>query len=388
MSATGDINEQRAEESKHTEPPTKEKTMSEEAKRSSEERTNASGDVEKAEEEQEEEPATEGEQEDNYDYPEDAEESIKEKTEDLTVEEAIHLANEYFVDELWEEALDTYTAAFSLLRPGQEHLEFRIHSRRSSVLLQLLRYADALSEANAAAKIIEIEPKHLGEIQRVVKHLKPWETELGLRRKGVAELELGKYQTAKETLLAAEKLAKLNQRDVGIYGELLAECEATLGEAASPAQQVTESAELKVPPSSSTESPSKKTPPSSTESPNKNAKAGLSTKSQSPRKTAAKPDDSSPPRSASQKPKSKATPTDGKKSPPSEVKESVLSLVSTARPKVKRSDDGSPRRSHRTKVEPLAYWKNERAVYGAAKNRNIPVIKGYAKETPVKKRKR
>jgi tetratricopeptide (TPR) repeat protein len=392
MVTTRGINEETAKDLKDSNPPTKETTMNEEAKGSSEERNgDDSADVEKAgEAEQQAELTTEGEEKDNSNDPEedlkgatdsgDAEEPSNEETEALTVEEAIHLANEYFVDELWEEALDTYTAAFSLLRTGEEHLAFRIHSRRSAVLLQLLRYEDALNEATAATKIIEIEPEKRGEIQKIVKHLKPWETEVGLRRKGVAELELGKYQTAKETLLAAEKLAKLNQRDIGIYGELLAECEATLGEAASPARQLTESAKIKVPPASDSESSTKKAKSGSP--------AKSPAKSQSPSKTAAKTDGPSTPRSTSQKSTSKTTSSNGKKFPLSKIKESALSLVSTSSPKLKASDDDSPRRSLRTKLEPLAYWKNERAVYGAAKNQNVPVIKGYAKETPVKKRKR
>jgi len=137
---------------------------------------------------------------------------------DLTAEEALSLGDSFAIDENYEDSVNAYAAALSILRPdasdGKERtLGFRIRSHRSAAFAQLGRYEESLQDANTALDMLPIAGLRSGE------------TEMCSRRKGVAEFHLDRYEDARKTFASAVQLAKLNQRSVKQYEEWIRQCD-------------------------------------------------------------------------------------------------------------------------------------------------------------------
>ena len=77
---------------------------------------------------------------------------------DLSTEASLSLADSYYVDENYQEAIDVYTAAISVVRESEMALNIRALSHRSATFCQLGRYAEALEDANSSLKYRGILP--------------------------------------------------------------------------------------------------------------------------------------------------------------------------------------------------------------------------------------
>lgn len=141
---------------------------------------------------------------------------------DLTAEASLSLADSYYVDENYEEAIDVYTAAISVVRESEMALQIRALSHRSATFYQLRRYAEALEDANSSLKLLSTRSEGL----------RKGEGELINKRVGLAALELKKYAEAKEAFQKAARLASLNSRPEGIYETFIRKCDDNLKAAA------------------------------------------------------------------------------------------------------------------------------------------------------------
>eukprot|EP00527_Entomoneis_sp_CCMP2396_P006515 CAMPEP_0198140742 /NCGR_PEP_ID=MMETSP1443-20131203/3861_1 /TAXON_ID=186043 /ORGANISM="Entomoneis sp., Strain CCMP2396" /LENGTH=451 /DNA_ID=CAMNT_0043803265 /DNA_START=139 /DNA_END=1494 /DNA_ORIENTATION=+ len=127
-------------------------------------------------------------------------------SDDLTAEQALHLADSLYVDESYTEAMDAYTAAEAVWNDSSSlpaTLSFRILAHRAAAFFQLERYQEALEDAIKANQIITS-----GGID-----LRKGETEACLRRQGMALLKLGRLEEALAALESAQQLAILNNSD-------------------------------------------------------------------------------------------------------------------------------------------------------------------------------
>lgn len=137
--------------------------------------------------------------------------------EDLTAEQSLSLGNSHYVDENYEDAIDAFAAALSVLRETEACLCLRILSHRSAAFYQLGRYEEALEDAQEAAKLLSNDKPVTG--------LRPGESELCSRRAGLAFLKLKRYSDAKVALETAAQLAILNKRDVSPYNVWIGQCQ-------------------------------------------------------------------------------------------------------------------------------------------------------------------
>lgn len=167
-------------------------------------------------------------------------------TDDVNAAQALTLADSLFVDEMWDDAIDAYTVAYTVVRPGgQDRLvEFRICSHRAEVFLKVHRYEEALSDAERACKIVfqdgvpsssrpDTTNGSGGSIEKAtpsaLEGLRRGETELCLRRKGVALFRLKQYKNALDSFTYANQLAILNHRDTVVYTGWIEDCKKQLG---------------------------------------------------------------------------------------------------------------------------------------------------------------
>ena len=164
---------------------------------------------------------------------------------DVNATEALSLADSYFVDEMWDDAIDTYTIAATVVRESDRLLQFRIHSHRSEALLKVHRYEESFSDAERACDIVfggtanandgkndninDSDKSACAKPSITVEGLRRGETELCLRRKGVSALRLKHYKEALEAFNAANQLAKLNHRDTAVYHGWIEDCRRRLG---------------------------------------------------------------------------------------------------------------------------------------------------------------
>jgi suppressor of G2 allele of SKP1 len=136
---------------------------------------------------------------------------------DLTAYESISLADSLYVDENYADAIDAYTAALTVLRDTGSVLHFRILSHRAAAFYQAGRYADSLEDAQQAANLISGSQRLAG--------LRPRETEMCIRREGMAAYHLQQYAYAQAALQSASQLAFLNHRDSTFYDSWIENCE-------------------------------------------------------------------------------------------------------------------------------------------------------------------
>jgi hypothetical protein len=136
---------------------------------------------------------------------------------DLTAEQSLSLGDFHYVDENYEDAIDAFAAALSVLRETEARLQLRILSHRSAAFYQLGRYEEALEDAQEAAKLLSNDKPVTG--------LRPSESELCSRRAGLALLKLERFSDAKVALETAAQLAILNKRDVSPYNGWIGQCQ-------------------------------------------------------------------------------------------------------------------------------------------------------------------
>ena len=134
---------------------------------------------------------------------------------DLTTEAALSLADSYYVDENYKEAVDVYTAAISVVRESEMALHIRALSHRSATFYGLERYDEALHDANNALTLFSKRPEGL----------RKGEGELCHKRVGLAALKLKNYAHAKEAFLKAAQLASLNSRPDSVYKSYIKSCD-------------------------------------------------------------------------------------------------------------------------------------------------------------------
>jgi hypothetical protein len=136
---------------------------------------------------------------------------------DLTAEQSLSLGDSHYVDENYEDAIDAFAAALSVLRDTEARLQLRILSHRSAAFYQLGRYEEALEDAQEATRLLSNDTPVTG--------LKPGESELSSRRAGLALLKLERFSEAKVALETAAQLAILNKRDVSPYNGWIGQCQ-------------------------------------------------------------------------------------------------------------------------------------------------------------------
>ena len=145
----------------------------------------------------------------------------------ITVEESLALGDASYVDEDWEGALTAYTATLALLEDHTPQnaqfsvnlVKFRALSHRAACLAKLQRHQEAFEDTVAADSCLS----------EGIAGLRAGESELCLRRQGLAAWELKLYR---ETLLAfqkAQQLAQLNNSRQGFpYADWIQRCEQKL----------------------------------------------------------------------------------------------------------------------------------------------------------------
>lgn len=142
--------------------------------------------------------------------------------EDLTGEALLSLGDASFVDENYEDAVDAYAAAASVLRESEALLRFRVLSHRSAAFFKLQRFEEALEDAEQGLAVLSTgKPSGLRSREGEVCH----------RRAGFAAFKLNRYPEARDALGRAAQLAALNERGPGteqFYAEWIQRCEAKL----------------------------------------------------------------------------------------------------------------------------------------------------------------
>jgi suppressor of G2 allele of SKP1 len=169
---------------------------------------------------------------------------------DWTAEQSLSLADSLYVDERFDDAVDAYTAALmkvSDMASSRRQTEqkkrlvtFRILSHRSAAFFQLERYQEALDDAQQAGISLiaeqqqqqqqqKDEEQHEEEEEKLYdddsQQLRPGETEVCLRREGLAAMWLRRYEDASVALTKAAQLARLNHANATLYDPWLQQCE-------------------------------------------------------------------------------------------------------------------------------------------------------------------
>lgn len=153
---------------------------------------------------------------------------------DMTAAASLSLADSYFVDEEYDEAVNAYAAAISLLQEKKSSssgndddnhalLHIRALSHRSAAFYKLERYEEALEDSNRALELLS-SSRPSG--------LRAGEGELCHKRSGLASWKLYKFAEAKESLEQAAQLAGLNNRPHKLYTKWIGECDAKLAKIA------------------------------------------------------------------------------------------------------------------------------------------------------------
>jgi suppressor of G2 allele of SKP1 len=142
---------------------------------------------------------------------------------DLSSETLLSLGDSYYVDENYEEAVEAYAAALALFRETEIALQVRTLSHRSSAFYKLQRYQEAFDDAQNSLVLLSTKKPD---------GLRPGEGEMCHLRAGLALVEMGQNQIAKEMIQKAAQLASLNNRltNKETYDKLLAKCNAKLSE--------------------------------------------------------------------------------------------------------------------------------------------------------------
>lgn len=138
---------------------------------------------------------------------------------DLTAEQLLSLADSLLVDDFYMDAVDTYTAAEAVLKESDESsaLQFRILSHRSRAFFNLKRYQESYEDAHKANSLLKDVTSKAS--------LRSGETEIALKREGMALLELNRNDEALTVLEAAQQLAILNKRETeSLYPSLILKC--------------------------------------------------------------------------------------------------------------------------------------------------------------------
>ena len=139
--------------------------------------------------------------------------------------ESLALGDASYVDEDWEGALTAYTTTLALLEdqhPTKTHdtlAKFRALSHRAAALAKLQRHQEALEDTVAADCCLS----------EGIAGLRPGETELCLRRQGLAAWELELWREALLAFQKAQQLAQLNHSRQGFpYADWIQRCEEKL----------------------------------------------------------------------------------------------------------------------------------------------------------------
>ncbi|MGK3735295.1 MAG: HSP20 family molecular chaperone IbpA [Bacillariaceae sp.] len=156
---------------------------------------------------------------------------------DLSPDTLMSLADSYYVDENYDDAVDAYAAALSLFRETEFAIRIRALSHRSAAFYKLKRYEEALEDAQSSLEILS---------QKKPSGLRIGEGEICHRRAGLAAMELKRFAEAKKSLQMAEQLASLNDKLTNQYVSLIQECDAKL---TPPKQQAENNAASAVDPS-------------------------------------------------------------------------------------------------------------------------------------------
>jgi HSP20 family molecular chaperone IbpA len=138
---------------------------------------------------------------------------------DLSPDTLMSLADSYYVDENYDDAVDAYAAALSLFRETEFAICIRALSHRSAAFYKLKRFEEALEDAQSSLEILS-KKKPSG--------LRTGEGEICHRRAGLAAMELKLYAEAKTSLQMAAQLASLNDKLTNQYVGLIQECDAKL----------------------------------------------------------------------------------------------------------------------------------------------------------------
>jgi len=133
----------------------------------------------------------------------------------------LSLADSYYVDENYEEAVDAYAAALTLFREHEVAFHIRALSHRSAAFSKLKRYKEALEDAQRSSELLS-KKKSSGE------ELRTGDGEICHRRAGLALFQLKRYAEAKEALQMAAQLALLNKITTNKYVSLIQECDEKL----------------------------------------------------------------------------------------------------------------------------------------------------------------
>lgn len=170
----------------------------------------------------------------------------------MTAEQCLYQADVYFVNEQYNDAIDSYAAALSLLDDSSNRaaetvapvVHFRILSHRSGAFYHLGRYQEALEDAQCANKLVG---------NTSLTGLLPGESEACLRKEGLAAFRLKRYGDALGVLEKARQLASLNQRDtVTTYDDWIRQCRREQSPPPPPSSQKPSSPPVKDPPPPST----------------------------------------------------------------------------------------------------------------------------------------
>mmetsp|Transcript_58916 Transcript_58916/g.66006 ORF Transcript_58916/g.66006 Transcript_58916/m.66006 type:complete len:475 (-) Transcript_58916:112-1536(-) len=133
----------------------------------------------------------------------------------------LSLADSYYVDENYDEAVDSYAAALTLFREHEVAFHIRALSHRSAAFFKLKRYEEALEDAQSSLELLS-KKKSSGQ------ELRTGEGEICHRRAGQALFQLKRYTEAKEALQMAAQLALLNKINTNKYVNMIQECDAKL----------------------------------------------------------------------------------------------------------------------------------------------------------------
>jgi suppressor of G2 allele of SKP1 len=136
----------------------------------------------------------------------------------LSPEAAISLGDAFFVDKDYEEALDAYAIALSMITENStsSQTRFRAYSHKAEALLQLSRYQEALDDSSRALS------------DCIVPGLRSGETEACLARKARALCHLQRYAESLQTWLEAQQLAGLNRGNKDRYSNDIRKCRAEM----------------------------------------------------------------------------------------------------------------------------------------------------------------
>ena len=137
----------------------------------------------------------------------------------LSPDTLMSLADSYYVDENYDDAVDAYAAALSLFRETEFAIRIRALSHRSAAFYKLDRFEEALEDAQSSLEILS-KKKPSG--------LRTGEGEICHRRAGFAAMRLERYAEATKALQMAAQLASLNGKLTNPYAGMIQRCDAKM----------------------------------------------------------------------------------------------------------------------------------------------------------------